>query len=61
MEDVYLIKLDSAILGAQSIVGIMENTNSSYDIEFYYYKNNLYFLNSTLEETTISIYNVTGN
>lgn len=60
LEDVYLIKLDSTIYGAQSIVGIKENTNTSYEIEFYYYKNKLYFHNSTLEETTISIYNVTG-
>lgn len=59
-EDLYVVKLDSNILGSPSVIGVMENTYVSNYFEFYYYKNKLYFDNPNSEETSVSIFNIEG-
>jgi hypothetical protein len=59
-EDVFIIKLDSNIANPQSVIGINEINSDLPDQEFYSYRNKLYFRNPMHLETTISVYNISG-
>jgi len=56
-EDVFLIKLDSTVFGAQSVVGVPSNT-PSFMKDVYYNNNTIYFENNNLMQIDISIYNI---
>ncbi len=58
-EDVFLIKLDSTVFGAQSIVGIEENT-TSLNRDVYFHNRTLYFKNNDQTQIEINIYNTVG-
>jgi hypothetical protein len=59
-EDVFLIKLDSTVFGAQSVVGVPSNT-PSFTKDVYYNNNTIYFENNNLMQIDISIYNIVGD
>lgn len=59
-EDVFVIKLDSNVLSASSVIGIKENNNTSTNFNCFYFKNKIHFQNPSTKSTTISIYDISG-
>lgn len=59
-EDIFVVKLDSNVLNAQSVIGLKENTRVSHSNRFYYHKNKLYFDDIPAYVSMISVFDING-